>query len=172
MSPEHIQQFLQILWEEVDSSEDLQIFIEKHGEALDQDFLAAIAATVEIAIQQGNENVARFFNQMGQMLLPLVMPSDAVRIAAAKTQDARYLVQILLEKVNGPEDLDRFAGEYMKDFDGVFFAVLRETAEAEKNRGNTGNARFLLEVGQTLQQVVSHRDHREEKPTEDTEFLK
>jgi len=154
MSPEHIQQFLQILWDEVNSAEDLHRFIENYGDKLDQDFLAAIAAVVESAARQGNENVARFFNRTGQMLLPLVMPSDAVRIAAAKTQDARYLIRILLENVNGPEDLDRFAAEYMKDFDGVFFAVLQETAEAEKAKGNTGNARFLLEVGQMLQQLA------------------
>lgn len=154
MSPERIQQFLQMLWDEVESSEDLQTFVENYGDELDQDFLAAIAAVVQNANQQGTENVARFFNRMGQTLLPLVMPSDAVRIAVAKTQDARYLVQVLLQKVNGPEDLNRFAAKYMKEFDGVFFAVLQETAEAEKARGNTGNARFLLEIGQTLQQLL------------------
>lgn len=153
MSPERIQQFLQMLWDKVESCEDLQRFIEDYGDELDQDFLAAIAAVVQNANQHGTENVARFFNRMGQIFLPLVMPSDAVRIAAAKTQDARYLVRILLEKVNSPQDLDCFAADYMKDLDGVFFAVLQEVAEAEKAKGNTGNARFLTEVGQTLQQL-------------------
>jgi hypothetical protein len=155
MSPERIQQLLQMLWDEVNGSEDLQKFVENYGDELDQDFLAAIAAVVQNAGQQGNANAARFFNRMGQTLLPLVMPSDALRRAAAKTQDARYLVQILLEKINDPQDLDRFAAEYMKDFNGIFFAVLQETAETEKAKGNTGNARFLAEVGQALQQLAA-----------------
>ncbi len=153
MISERIQQLLQILWEEAHSPEGLQTFVEKYGDELDEDFLTGILAVIGKANEDGNENVARFFNQMGEAMLTLVMPLDAVRRGASKTEEARYLIRILLEKVSSPEELDCFAAEYMNECDDVFFAVLQHVVGEEKNKGNDGNAKFLDQVGQTLQQI-------------------
>ncbi|QTA88244.1 hypothetical protein [Desulfonema magnum] len=153
MISERIQELLQILWEEAQTHEGLQTFVEKYGDELDEDFLTGILAVIAKANEDGNEDVARFFNQMGEFMLTLVMPSDVVRRSAAKTDEARYLIRILLEKVNSPKDLDHFAAEYMNECDEAFFAVLEHVIAEEKNKGNEGNAKFLEQVGQTLQQV-------------------
>lgn len=153
MSPERIRELIQNLWNTVDSGEQLQEFIQKYADELDQDFLAGIAAAVQQAKDSGNENAFGFFSQVGQSLLALLTPSDVLRRAFLKSEQAACLVQILLENVNSPEDLARFAAEYSDQCDLCFFAVLEDRAEAEKTKGNEGNTRFLREVGKILQQI-------------------
>jgi len=153
MSPERIQELVRILWNEVESGEQLHEFILKYADELDQDFLTGIAALVQLAKESGNENAGRFFSQIGQSLIALLTPSDVLRRASLKSEQASYLVQILLEKVSSPQDLGRFAAEYIVECDPCFFAVLENRAETEKAKGNEGNARFLREVGKILQQI-------------------
>ncbi len=69
MSPERIQELVRILWNEVESGEQLHEFILKYADELDQDFLTGIAALVQLAKESGNENAGRFFSQIGQSLL-------------------------------------------------------------------------------------------------------
>lgn len=163
MSPERIQELIQNLWNEVESSEQLQDFIQNHADELDQDFLAGIAAVVQQTKESGNKNAFEFFSQIGQSLLPLLTPSDVLRRASLKSEQAAYLVQILLENVNSPEDLDRFAAEYLDQCDLSFFAVLEHRAETETAEGHEGNARFLRQTGQILQQIQLQT---EKKPDE------
>lgn len=143
MISERIQELLQILWEEAQTHEGLQTFVEKYGDELDEDFLTGILAVIAKANEDGNEDVARFFNQMGEFMLTLVMPSDVVRRSAAKTDEARYLIRILLEKVNSPKDLDHFAAEYMNECDEAFFAVLEHVIAEEKTRAMREMPSFL-----------------------------
>lgn len=162
MSPERIQELIRNLWNEVENREQFDEFIQKYADELDQDFLAGIAATVHQAKESGNENAFGFFSRIGQLLLALLTPSDVLRRASLKSEQAAYLVRILLEKVNSPQDLARFAAEYSDFCDPCFFAVLEDRAETEKARGNEGNARFLREVGQILQDI------RREKKADET----
>jgi len=155
MSPKRIQELLQVLWEEVDSDEDLQKFIETYGDELEQDFLGGIAAVVQNAEENKEEKVARFFRQMGQAFVPLLIPSGAkVRgISATELTRGMALVQILMDEVRSNKDFVRFAEEHLHELDDVFFAALQHVAEKEKADGNEEKAMALDQTGGILRKL-------------------
>ncbi|WP_207682746.1 CHAT domain-containing protein [Desulfonema magnum] len=167
MTHQRIKELLQILWDDVNSAEDLQAFVQKYGHELDTDFLAGIAGVVKDADEAGDENVAGFFRQVGQVLLSVLSPSDDEggeeneAVSEDAVERAAGLVQKLSEEVNSNEDLARFASEHLHECDDAFFAVLGEVAEAQKAEGNEEIARFFEQTGQMLrqvrQQMASHR---------------
>jgi len=76
MTPQRIQELIQILWNELNSAEDLQKFLAAYGNETDNDFLGGIAAVVQQAQEAGNENAAGFFQQIGQVLVALAQDSQ------------------------------------------------------------------------------------------------
>gem|GEM_PF-1849402 len=76
MPPRRIQELIQILWNEVNSAEDLQKFLAAYGNEIDRDFLGGIAAVIQQAQEAGNENAAGFFQQIGQVLVALAQASQ------------------------------------------------------------------------------------------------
>ncbi|MCP4409501.1 MAG: CHAT domain-containing protein [Gammaproteobacteria bacterium] len=80
MTPERIQQLLQILWDKVENTEDFLKFVQTYGDELDKDFLNGIVATIEGAQAEDDKDVAEFFTQALDDLQPLaqqVIKSDS-----------------------------------------------------------------------------------------------
>ena len=155
MTPERIQGLLQALWEEVNSTEELERFVQKYGDELDMDFLTGILAIIENAEENGNNEVARFFRQIGKPLLNALTPLDkeVKDVPKGSVDRAMSLIQKLFEEVNSDEDLGRFAIEHLDEFDDVFFAILNRIAEQQKAKDNEGNARFFAHVRYVLQEI-------------------
>jgi hypothetical protein len=155
MTPERIQVLLQTLWDKVNSSDDLENFVQKYGHELDMDFLAGIAGTIEHAEENGNNEIARFFRQIGKPLLNALTPLDTEvkDVPKGSVDRAMDLIQKLFEEVNSDEELGRFAIEHLDKFDDVFFAILKRIAEQQQAKDNEGNARFFAHVGYVLQEL-------------------
>jgi len=155
MTPQRINELIQILWNDVDSAEDLQKFIEAYGDELDTDFLVAIGAVVQNANEQGDENMARFFSQIGQAMVPLLMPAgaDIKAVSDEEVERSAGLLQKFFEDVKSNDDLARFAAQHLDECDDTFFDALQQLAEGQKAEGNEENARFFEQTGQMLRQI-------------------
>jgi CHAT domain-containing protein len=85
MQPKRIQELLQIIGKEVNSTEDFRQFLEKYGSELDQDFLIAVAFIVKRARESGEESIAAFFMriiEVVQVLLSLRQVSQGVKASS------------------------------------------------------------------------------------------
>jgi len=157
MTPQRINELIQILWNDVNSAEDLQAFVQKYGHELDTDFMAGISAVTRQAEEAGNEDAAGFFRQVGQALVSLLPPSGDEDNGEATPEDAvrraAGLVQKLFNEVKSNEDLTQFAARHLHECDDAFFAVLQQVAEQQKAERNEEIARFFEQTGQMLRQI-------------------
>lgn len=154
MQFDRVQELIQIVWDTINTSDDLRQFIETYQNELDQDFLMGLDTMIEHYMKEGNDEIVTYFQEIREILVE-VIPQDPIKEEQeAAVKEAVDLVRLLLQEVTHTYELDQFATDHLADFDDAFFAVLQYLIEQEHKEGNESRAEFYETVSQTLKEKV------------------
>lgn len=158
MNKKRITELLQTLWTDVLTSKDLEEFVEKYRDELDDDFIDVTASVIESATAEGEDEMARFFRvalkNIVRMTSDLPPKEDIIK--------AYKLLVKMGEEIKTKEQLIAFAQGNLEQFDDTFFLTLDSVANMEEKHGITQNLQFYAEMKETLLQMKKMSDAESE----------
>ncbi|RMH71239.1 MAG: hypothetical protein D6675_07075 [Gemmatimonadetes bacterium] len=150
MQLERIQQLIQEIWDTVNTSDDLNQFIETYGAELDPDFLVGIEMIIADMLKEGEDEMAAYFEEIYDRLEAIISTKHPTPETSTSVKKAIELVRIVLEEVNDMDELDQFVEQYYDDFNEAFFAVLDYLIQEENERDNVEQSVFYQAVKEEI----------------------